>query len=124
MDNTPIPPPPTAVQTPCPNNHLVFSILTTLFCCLPTGIVAIIYSCKVDSLYNENRLQESQNASQCALRWSIVSIILGIVVNLLLGIVGFLYTANELEAQYTESLHDIPAEIQSEISDDEFEIGE
>ena len=30
-------------------NYLVWSILTTLFCCLPLGIVAIIYSADVNT---------------------------------------------------------------------------
>ena len=31
-------------------NHLVWAILATLFCCLPTGIVSIIHAAKVNGL--------------------------------------------------------------------------
>lgn len=31
----------------CPDNYLVYSILTTLFCCLPFGIVGIVKSAQV-----------------------------------------------------------------------------
>ena len=126
MNNTPIPPPPAAVPIPCPSNYLVFSILTTLFCCLPTGIVAIIYSCKVSSLYNENRMQDAQQASQWALRWNIVSIILGIVGLLLYSLASaalYPILLKEMEAQNPELMRDLPAEIQREMSD-EFEITE
>ena len=29
-------------------NHLVWAILSTLFCCLPLGIVSIVYASQVD----------------------------------------------------------------------------
>lgn len=127
MDNTPIPPPPAAVQAPCPNNHLILSILITIFCCLPTGVIAIIYSCKVNTLYNENRLQEAQNASQWALRWNIVSVILTVVGTILFSLFSaalYPMILKEIETQNPEMMRDLPAEIQQEISDDEFEIGE
>src|SRR5690242_9892722 len=51
---TPPPPPPAPGYnapvgggTP-PPNHLVWSILTTLFCCLPLGIVSIIFAAQVN----------------------------------------------------------------------------
>jgi hypothetical protein len=48
MTAQPPPPPPGYPPQPpagqAPNNYLVWSILVTLFCCLPLGIVAIIKS--------------------------------------------------------------------------------
>lgn len=35
----------------CPENHLLLAILATLFCFWPTGIIAIIFSLKVDTIY-------------------------------------------------------------------------
>ena len=35
-----------------PDNKLVWSILVTLFCCLPFGIVAIIKSAEVNSKWS------------------------------------------------------------------------
>ena len=40
-------PPPPAPRAHVPNN-LVWAILATLFCCLPGGIVAIVYAARVD----------------------------------------------------------------------------
>ena len=34
-----------------PNNHMALAILTTICCCLPLGIVAIVKASSVDSLY-------------------------------------------------------------------------
>ena len=34
-----------------PDNYLVWAILSTVFCCLPLGIVAIVKASKVDALW-------------------------------------------------------------------------
>ena len=36
---------------PMPENYLVWAILTTLFCCLPFGIVSIVYAAQVSGKY-------------------------------------------------------------------------
>lgn len=135
MDNTPIPPPPAAVQIPCPNNHLVLSILVTLFCCLPTGIVAIIYSCQVNSLYNAGKTTEAQNASKWALRWNIISLV-GVAI---LFIIGFICSMvaypvvleelrnnpelrrsldEEIQREFSDDQQDMPAELREEDTDE------
>ena len=43
-------------RPPKPNNHLAWAILSTIFCCLPLGIVSIVYSSKVDGLYNAGEI--------------------------------------------------------------------
>ncbi len=42
------PPPPSAAPVNIPN-YLVFAILTTVFCCLPAGVVSIVYAAQVNS---------------------------------------------------------------------------
>ncbi len=64
---------------PKPNNYLVLSILATIFCCLPFGIPAIVFSAKVDSHWNAGRYLEAQDASRKAKTWMLVSVILGAV---------------------------------------------
>ncbi len=113
MDNTPIPPPPAAVQIPCPNNYLVLSILVTLFCCLPLGIVAIVYSCRVNPLYNAGKTTEAQNASKWALRWNIISLISVAVFCL----ISYSLINQELRNN-PELFHNFDEEVQHEISDD------
>ena len=34
-----------------PDSGMVWAVLTTLFCCLPFGIVAIVYASKVNNLW-------------------------------------------------------------------------
>ena len=58
-----------------PNDYLVLSIPTTLLCCLPLGIVAIIRSCQVNSYWSEGKYEEAQKASAEAIKWSIIGIV-------------------------------------------------
>ncbi len=60
-----------------PNNYLVWAILTTLFCCLPFGIAAIVSASKVDSLYATGQYAEAQRASDSAKKWSIWAAVVG-----------------------------------------------
>lgn len=65
---------------PKPNSYLALSILATIFCCLPFGIPAIVFSAKVDNLWNSGDYQGAQDASRKARNWMLVSAILGFVV--------------------------------------------
>lgn len=56
-----------------PPTYLVWAILTTVLCCLPFGVVAIVKSTKVESYYIQGLYAESLNASKEAKKWSIVS---------------------------------------------------
>jgi len=67
-------PPPEAVP-----NYLVHSILVTLCCCLPFGIVALIYASQVNNKLAAGDIAGAQNASRRARTWVIVAFILGIV---------------------------------------------
>lgn len=62
-----------------PDDYLVWAILCTLFCCLPFGIVSIVYSTKVDSLYNAGDYAGAQDAANKAKNWAMWSAIAGIV---------------------------------------------
>ena len=68
---------------PKPNNYLVFSILVTLFCCLPTGIAAIVYSSQTDSAYYAGNYDAAISNSGKAKTWCIVSVALSVVINIL-----------------------------------------
>lgn len=70
-------PPGTTVQ-----NYLVFAILTTVFCCLPAGIPAIVYAAQVNSKLQVGDLAGAQLASKNAKLWCLISLGLG------LGVVG------------------------------------
>lgn len=83
MAGTPVPPPPRGVSPP---NHLVWAILATLFCCLPGGIVAIVYAAQVESKFNAGDLAGAQSASDNARLWSWVSFGVGLAA--LVGWIG------------------------------------
>lgn len=92
-------PPPTPQPTPnpqpapgeqCPNNYMVWSILTTLLCCLPAGIAAIIYSSKVDKAWAQGNKAEAQKSSEQAKLWCLISFGGGIVIFIISFIAGFL----------------------------------
>jgi len=63
-----------------PDNLLVWSILTTIFCCLPFGIVAIVYSSKVDSLWASNDREGARKAAESAKTFCWVSAGCGLIV--------------------------------------------
>ena len=58
-------------------NHLVWSILATLFCCLPLGIVSIVYAAQVDGKRAAGDLPGAHQASHNAKMWAIYSAIVG-----------------------------------------------
>lgn len=66
-----------------PPNYLVFAILTTLFCCLPLGIVSIVYSAQVNSKWSGGDYQGAKESSDNAKKWAIWSAIAGVVVAVL-----------------------------------------
>ena len=62
-----------------PNNYLALSIITTVLCCVPLGIVAVIKSSKVESLYLTGHYEEAKKASEDAKKWSIIGILLSVI---------------------------------------------
>ncbi len=56
-----------------PGNWLWQSILATVFCCIPFGIVGIVYAAKVDSLYFNGMYAESERAAQKAKMWTLIA---------------------------------------------------
>ena len=79
MNPQPVNTQPEGDPEPCPPTNLVWAIITTVLCCLPAGIVAIIYAMKVTSKYREGDIEGAKRASEVGAWWCIVSIILGIL---------------------------------------------
>ena len=61
-----------------PPTYLVWSILTTLLCFLPTGIAAIVFSTQVTSKLNAGDLRGAQVSSDRARLWSLISAGIGV----------------------------------------------
>ena len=84
------PPPGYPPQQPAgqqPDNYLVWSILATLFCCLPFGIVAIVKSTQVSGLWAQGQYGEAQKAADDAKKWVKWAVIAGVISAVLYGIV-------------------------------------
>ena len=62
-----------------PSSNMVLAILTTIFCCLPTGIYAIIQSSKVDKLYLSGEYDEAVRVAGESTKWSIIGIVLSVI---------------------------------------------
>lgn len=62
----------TARQSP-PPNYLVWAILTTILCCLPFGIVSIVYAAQVNSKWQMGDFEGAKLSSKNAKIWAWVS---------------------------------------------------
>ncbi len=60
-------------------NYLVHAIVVTLCCCLPLGIVGIIYASQVNTKLAVGDVAGARRASKLARTWTLVALILGIV---------------------------------------------
>ena len=76
-------------QPPQPSNHLAMAIITTIICCLPAGIVSIVYATQVNSKDNAGDYEGAQRASKNAKTWWIVALITGLVI--LIGYIVFIF---------------------------------
>lgn len=65
-DEQPAPP-------PMPDNYLALAIISTIFCCLPFGVVSIVYATQVESLYLQSRYEEAVDKSNKAFKWAIAA---------------------------------------------------
>ena len=82
------------MQTTMPKTWLVESILATLLCCMPFGLVGLIKAANVSTLYNAGKYAEATVASQEAGKWTKISAAVGIIFALLYLAfwgAGFLY---------------------------------
>lgn len=62
-----------------PDNNLVLAILSTVLCCLPFGIVAILKATKVDTLWAQGEQEAAIQAAADAKKWAIIAAICGAV---------------------------------------------
>lgn len=66
-----------------PYNYLVPGIFAALCCCIPGGIVSIIYATQVDSKWTVGDVAGAQQAARSAKLWFWVSIGVGGIIGLL-----------------------------------------
>ena len=73
-------------------NYLVQAILVTIFCCLPFGIVSIVYAAQVNGKVAGGDIRGARDASEKAKIWAWVALGCGLLPVLLFsfGVCGFL----------------------------------
>jgi hypothetical protein len=69
-----------------PQNYLVPAILATLFCCLPGGIVSIVYAAQVNSKWDAGDYNGAVNAARNAKTWFWISFGVGIAIAIVYAI--------------------------------------
>lgn len=67
-------------------NYLVPAILSTIFCCLPAGIVAIVHAARVDAQARMGDFAGAQQSSALAKKWAWRSFLLALLVGVAVGI--------------------------------------
>lgn len=81
--------PGTPMAPPRPKNWLVESILVTIFCCLPFGIVGIVYASSVNSRYDSGDYTGALTQSQQAGKWTKIGFWIGLAVAIIYCILVF-----------------------------------
>lgn len=72
-----------------PPNHLVWAILSTLFCCLPLGIASIVFAAQVNGKYSAGDYQGAQESSRKARQFALWATIAGVIVGILYAVLIF-----------------------------------
>jgi hypothetical protein len=70
-----------------PTSNLAYAILVTLFCCLPFGIVAIVYAAQVDSKWNAGDWRGAERASRSAKNWALVGLVSGLIFSIIYALI-------------------------------------
>ena len=86
-----------AVPRPRPANvpsHLTEAILVTLFCCLPFGIVSIVYASQVGARLAARDYHGAVAASRNANSWAWIGVVVGFVGIIFVAIANFIAIAN------------------------------
>ena len=66
-----------------PSSYLAFAIFNTLCCCLPLGIVAIVFAAQVNTKWQAGDYQGASNYSRRAKTWCWTSFGLGLALNII-----------------------------------------
>lgn len=88
------PPPPVNGAAPVPNNlvlAIVASALSLFCCCLPHGVISLIFALQVQKKADAGDLQGAMNAAKQAKMWAWISIIVsavGLVIAFFFGVLG------------------------------------
>ncbi|XP_064147374.1 proline rich transmembrane protein 1B [Loxodonta africana] len=82
--NSPVagmPAPTTVEHRPLPKDYMMESVLVTLFCCLLTGLIAIVYSHETRAALGRGDLAQAEEASRKARSLVLFSLLFGVFVS-------------------------------------------
>lgn len=81
-----------------PNNYLVGAILATIFCCMPVGIVSIVFASQVNTKFDAGDFAGAEEASKKARLFMIIAIVSALFVFILyILIFGLAFMATALD---------------------------
>lgn len=83
-----------------PDNYLVWAILSTVLCCMPFGIVAIVKATQVDTFWAQGNQAEAIEAANAAKKWTIVSAVSSVAVWSIYVLIVVVIAAIACELQY------------------------
>lgn len=72
-----------------PKTWLVESILVTLFCCQPFGVIGIVYAALVESAISTGNYSEANRLSKSAGKWTKIAFFSGLAFYVIFGIFYF-----------------------------------
>jgi len=72
-------PPADKVEVP---NHMVWAILSTVFCCLIGGIVSIVYAAQVNTKLAKGDVEGAKASARTARNWIIANAIIGVLLGI------------------------------------------
>jgi hypothetical protein len=95
---------PQAHPEPPPPNYLVWAILSTILCCLPFGIVSIVYAAQVNTKWQTGDYEGAKASSKNAKIWAWVAFGVGIGSFLIWSILASLGIIAGMGWEFLESL--------------------
>lgn len=72
-----------------PPNNLVFAIISAVLCCMPLGVIAIIFATQVNSKWAQGDVAGAEKASRNAKNFAIWSVISVVILYGALAVLGF-----------------------------------
>lgn len=96
----------TVVPEQQPPTYLTRSILSTIFGCIPFGIVAIVKASDVEMLWKSGKYEEAKAASRAARRWSLISFLVG--AGILTFLVFYIILMVSFFSALPASVYDLP----------------
>ncbi|KAF0878859.1 PRRT1 protein, partial [Crocuta crocuta] len=76
-----VPGPAAGWHRPLPKDYMMESVLVTLFCCLLTGLIAIVYSHETRAALSRGDLAQAEEASRKARSLVLFSLLFGVFVS-------------------------------------------